>query len=223
MRTALAGLCFLALAAADDVTVSPRGNPSDYAAHGDAKTSVLAATIVPPDQVKKTLSAEISKQYIVVEVAIYPNSGQTFDVERLDFALKAGDRWVHTAEPRDPGDVWQGKNNPVSNHGITVTATSGVGVDREPDPVTGRPRTAAGTYEGVAVSNYPQPDPQPPPRKDPNQAAALDKARQMALPEGPVNKPVAGYLYFPQPRKKQSSYVLDYSRDDFSVDLTFPK
>lgn len=221
----LTGIFVASLAAADDPPVAPRAKPSDYPVHAATKSAVLAAAIVPPDQVKKMLSGELNKRYIVIEVAIYPNDGQTFNVDRLDFALRAGDQVLHPGEPRDPTDVWKGKNDPLGNQGPNVTAETGVIVDRSPDPVTGRQRTGVGTYEGVAVSNYPRPNPPapPPPRSNPNQTAAAEKAHDLALPQGITGKPAAGYLYFPRPRGKHDSLTLNHEGDDVSVDLKFPK
>lgn len=220
----LAGILLASLAAADDTTVSPRSKPADYPAHDSVKTAVLAAAIVPPDQVKKMFSNEAAKNYVVVEVAVYPQNGRSFDVDLLDFELKTADQMVRASEPRDIGTQWPSAKNPsIGSRGPNVTAETGVIVDRETDPVTGRPRTAVGTYQGVAVSNYPRPDNPPPQRTNPAQSDAEDKMRRMALPEGAAKAPVAGYLYFRHQKRKQDSFTLNYSNDDESIDLKFPK
>jgi hypothetical protein len=220
----LAGVLLASLAAADDTTVSPRPTPTDYPAHDSVKTAALAAAIIPPEQVKKMFSNETSKNYVVVEVAIYPQDGRSFDIDLLDFELKTGDQMVRASEPRDIGTMWPSAKNPsIGSRGPNVTAETGVIVDRETDPVTGRPRTSVGTYQGVAVSNYPRPDNPTPPRTNPAQSDIEDKMRRMALPEGPAKAPVAGYLYFRHQKRKQDSFALNYSNDDESIDLKFPK
>ncbi len=223
MNRAILLAAFLAtLAWADDSSVSPRPKPTDYPVHDSLKTAVLAAAIVPPEQVKKIFSAETAKTYVVVEVAVYPQAGSSLDVDLIDFALKSGDQVVRASEPRDIGTAWPSAKNPsIGNRGPNVTAETGVIVDRETDPITGRPRTSVGTYEGVAVSNYPRPDPPPSPSK--NSGDVDDKIRKMALPQGPAKSPVAGYVYFRYHARKQDSFTLNYTNDDGSLDLKFPK
>jgi hypothetical protein len=212
------------LAAADDTSVVPRPKPTDYPAHDSVKTAVLGASIVPPDQVKKMFSNDTAKQYVVVEVAVYPEAGRSFDVDLLDFELNTGDQMVRASEPRDIGTAWPSAKNPsIGSRGPNVTTESGVIVDRETDPVTGRPRTSVGTYQGVAVSNYPRPDPPPPQPTKSSHGDTDDKMRRLALPEGAAKAPVAGYLYFRHQKHKQDAYALNYTNDDGSVDLKFPK
>ncbi len=70
---------------AGDAGVPPRAS-TDYPAHGSVNAAVIAAAIVPSDQVAKMFSNEIGRQYVVVEVAIYPGNGQPFDVASSDSA-----------------------------------------------------------------------------------------------------------------------------------------
>jgi len=218
----LATLFLTSLAAADDTGVAPRAKPSDYPAHEKVKTTVLAAALVPADQAKKMFSSEISKAYIVVEVAVYPGAGQSFDVDRLDFSLNSSDQVLHASNPRDVANPWQDKHAGIPSRGPNVSGETGVEVAHGTDPVTGRPRTSVATYEGVAVSNYPA-DPAPPaPRGNSDQSAA-QKVRDMALGQGLTSKPVAGYLYFRYSGKKRDGLTLNYSNDDLSVDLKLPK
>jgi hypothetical protein len=218
----LAVTLLAALAWADDAPVSPRSNPSDYPAHDSLKTAAIAATIVPSEQVKKLFSADTAKAYVVVEVAVYPEAGNSLDVDLIDFALRTGEQVVRASEPRDIGTAWPSAKNPsIGSRGPNVTAETGVIVDRETDPITGRPRTSVGTYESVAVSNYPRNDPPPPPPS--KSSGDVDaKIRKMALPQGPAKAPVAGYLYFRYRARKQDSFTLNYTNDDGSIDLKFP-
>jgi hypothetical protein len=218
----LAVTLLAALAWADDAPVSPRSNPTDYPAHDSLKTAAIAATIVPPEQVKKLFSADTAKAYVVVEVAVYPEAGNSLDVDLIDFALRTGEQVVRASEPRDIGTAWPSAKNPsIGSRGPNVTAETGVIVDRETDPITGRPRTSVGTYESVAVSNYPRNDPPPPPPS--KSSGDVDaKIRKMALPQGPAKAPVAGYLYFRYRARKQDSFTLNYTNDDGSIDLKFP-
>jgi hypothetical protein len=218
----LAAIFLATLAVADDTPVPPRSAPSDYPAHDSLKTASIAAAIVPPEQVRKTFSAETAKTYVVVEVAVYPEPGSSLDVDIIDFALKTGDQVVRASEPHDIGTAWPSARNPsIGNPGPNVTTQTGVIVDRETDPVTGRPRTSVGTYESVAVSNYPRPDPPPPPPPK-NSGDVEAKIRRMALPQGPAKAPVAGYLYFRCHARKQDALTLNYTNDNGSLDLKLP-
>jgi hypothetical protein len=211
------------IAGGNDSGVPPRAKPSDYPVHEAAKTATLAAAIVPPDQVRKMFTDDVSKGYIVVEVAIYPENGRSFEVDLLDFSLKSGDRIIHADKPRDVSQPWPEKTGSVGNRGPAVTTETGVVYGRSNDPVNGR-RTTVGTYEGVGVSNYPRAD-DPAPSRKPDPSATEEAVRRKALPEGKTAVPVAGYLFFQQygRRKKTDAVVLNYSRDDESVDLHFPQ
>ena len=216
---------FAALAAADDSGVPPRGKAADYPAHQAVKTAELAAVVVSPDQVKRILSVEVAKAYIVVEVAVYPADGQKFDVDLLDYSLKVGDQIIHADKPDNVMIPWGNTSGPsIPNRGPNVTEDAGVIVARGTDPATGRPRTGVGTWEEVDVSNYPRPSDQPSQRK-PDQTALYNRIADRALPQGETAKPVAGYLYFPQYGKKRKNdpVALNYSRDEVSVDLKLPK
>ncbi len=162
---------------------------------------------------------------MVVEVAVYPEDGHSFDVDLLDFSLKVGDQVIHADKPRDVAIPWPEKTGPTSQRGPAVTTETGVIVARGTNPVTGRPQTTTGTWEGVAVSNDPRDRNPPPPSNKPDQSAAEARVRDRALPLGETRKAVAGYLYFPQYGKKHKgdAIALNYSKDDVSVDLHFPK
>lgn len=146
-------------------------------------------------------------------------------MDLLDFSLKVGDQVIHADKPRDVAIPWPEKTGPTSQRGPAVTTETGVIVARGTNPVTGRPQTTTGTWEGVAVSNDPRDRNPPPPSNKPDQSAAEARVRDRALPLGETRKAVAGYLYFPQYGKKHKgdAIALNYSKDNVSVDLHFPK
>lgn len=222
MRVVLMVLSVAVLATGDDTGIAPRRQASDYPAHDTLRSAVVAAAAIPQDQVKKMFSGEIAKKYIVVEVAVFPEAGQTFEVDNFDFSLKAGDRVLRTSDPGDVAELWTGYPDPVGRRGPSVSTESGVIVERGQDPITGRPRTSVGTYEGVAVSNYPQPTPPPRPPNS-RQIGLDDKLHKMALPQGPARKPVAGYLYFAMAGKQRAPLTLDCAKDDATVELQLQK
>jgi hypothetical protein len=55
---------------AADTGVPPRATRTDYPVHDRAAAAVIAAVVIPANQVTQMFSPDIAKQYIVVEVAI---------------------------------------------------------------------------------------------------------------------------------------------------------
>jgi len=215
-------LCICSLALCADTGITPRASSSDYPVHESAKTVTIAAAIVPPDQVKKMFSAAISDQYVVIEVAVYPQDGHTFNIDSHDFALRVAGRLTQAEKPRDVAP-WPEKRGPAANSPVDVTTETGVVYSRSSDPINGR-RQGVGTYSGVGVSNYPRPqDPQQNPSGSGRDPHVEEKVLDKALPEGETTKAVAGYLYFPQytKKKKTDAVELEYSKDDVSLNLLF--
>jgi hypothetical protein len=220
-------------AVASDDGLPPRRNASDYPVQQVPKTgaslAAVGAAIVPADQVRKMFSAEISHDYIVVEVAMYPADGKSFEADRYDFGLrisngsKGGDIVAHADSPSDvalpPFERRPDLGGPESK--INVTQEAGVAVAHTNDPYYGK-RTSVGTYEGTTVSNAPPPPSQQAPSGMDRRAIEV-KLRDKALPDGPTAKAVAGYLYFPASKKhKNDALELQYTKGDVELDLRFP-
>jgi hypothetical protein len=208
-----------------DSGVAPRSKSTDYPVHGNAQPPDghvdIGAIIVPPDQVRKMFSGDIAQNYIVVEVAMYPESN-SIDTSYYDFGLKIGDRFAHADSPADAALPWNEKG-PETKSGsspVHVTEDAGVVYSRSNDPYYGK-RTGVGTYEGTSVSNGPQQAPAP---SGPDRHAIEEKLRAKALPEGRTAKPVAGYLYFAQYSKKHKGDALElqYTKDGAELNLTLP-
>jgi hypothetical protein len=211
------------LAVAADTGVPPRNASTDYPAHGPADAATIAADIVPASQVAKMFSSAISKDYIVVEVAIYPDNGVPFDVKLSDFALRVGQRVGRADQPTEVGP-WQERRTPSRNLPVDITAETGVIYQRGSDPY-GRQQQGVGTYTGVAVSPAGQNAPPPPPNPKVDPQVVSDKVRRDALPEGQTKTAIAGYLYFSQyaKRRKSDPIELKYARDYVSVSLVLGK
>jgi hypothetical protein len=209
------------LAVAGDSGVSPRPNTADYAAHHTTDSVTMAASIVPADQVRKIFSPDIAKDYVVVECAFYPLNGHSVDVDRFGFSLKTGpDSVAHAETPRDVAAPWPEKRNPLDKS-ADVTTETGVYVARTSVPGYGH-QTETGAWQGVAVGDGDRRNAPPPP---PDRPGLEGKLRDRALPEGSTGVAVAGYLYFPRYAKKHKNDAteLNYSKDDLTLDLTFPK
>jgi len=211
---------------APDSGVSPRAKSSDYPVHGSVKTPagelVIGATIVPPDQVRKMFAADIAQDYIVVEVALYPE-GKSIETSYYDFGLKIGDRFAHADSPADAALPWneKGPETRSGNQKVYVGEEAGVVYSRTNDPYYGK-RSGVGTYEGTTVSNIPPPQSQAP--AGPDRRAIEERLREKALPEGRTAKPVAGYLYFPHYSKKRKGEALElqYTKDGAELNLSLP-
>jgi hypothetical protein len=223
-------LCIVGLAGAafaGDNGVPPRRNASEYPAHQTGKAgaslAAIGATIVPPDQVRKLFSSEISRDFIVVEVAMYPADGGSFEADRFDFGLKMGDRVAHAESAGGVAmpDANRGPDMRGPDPKINVEHEVGVVYSRTNDPYYGK-RSGVGVYEGTTVSNAPPLRSAPTPSSaDPR--AMEEKLRSKALPEGPTARPVAGYLYFPAKKRKGDAIELQYTKGDVELDLKFPK
>src|SRR5579862_5710043 len=96
----VAGIVF-SMAARAREGLTPRPSASDYAVQGQIDDVRIAAAIVAPKDVSKIFTSEIARDYIVVEVAVYPGA-PPFDVQSSDFALRVGER-IGRADP--PSDV----------------------------------------------------------------------------------------------------------------------
>src|ERR1700723_2656312 len=94
-------------------------------------------------------SPDIGKQYVVVEVAIYPQNGVPFDVRSSDFALRVGQRVGRADRPTEVVP-WPERRNSAGRSPVDVTTEAGVVYGRSDDPVFGR-RQTVGTYTGVGV------------------------------------------------------------------------
>jgi hypothetical protein len=213
---AIVGTCVAAAQA--NTGVHPRATPGDYDAAQQGKTVTYAASVLSADQVKHIFSIDISKSYLVFEVACYPlRSGQT-SVDPDDFLIRAGKKseFVHPADAVTVASVIQQKNTPrPASNGSAVYTSANVGYESGTDPYTGR--RVHGVYSGAGVGVGP-PDSAPPlppsPGSTPQDRAILEsQLSDKALPQGSFTAPVAGFLYFTlKAIKKKSSgiYELDY-------------
>ncbi len=219
----LAAICLLADDGPKGIPARPL--PSDYAAQAEWKSGAIGASIVPPKQVEHLFAFDISKTYLVFEVACYANDKEPLKVSREAFVIKvnaSGDA-IHHAEPDTVASAIQRQNQPpmpsVRNKNIGVGAE--VGYEHGVDPVTGR--RVNGVYTGAEVGvgadngRSSPPDPVAKPGgtyEDRRMLEAQLTAR--SLPDGPVDHAVAGYLFFRKSDLKiqpDKTYALEYLAD----------
>jgi len=204
LATLLIGTVVL-VSSAPNAGLPARGTPSAYPASGTDKGVTVGADAMDPDQVKGSFSTDLSN-YLVVEVAVYPNGNTPVDVSGMDFALFTEGRMVRPVEPRSVAGVNQRKVNSRKDD-IALYPTVGM--------TTGTWGTGVGVGVGIGPGGH---------RRGP---ASTDRDRrtmeleldEKGLQEGQATKPVAGYLYFPVgPSKKRSgSYELQYQTTDIDI------
>lgn len=209
----------------------PRATPADYAVTQQSKSATYAASLIPADQVKHLFAIDISKTYVVFEIACYPQSG-SISLDPTDFVIKSPkySEFVRPADATTVAAVMQDKNTPrpPSARSTDVYTEAGVGYETATDPATGRRVHGTYTEAGVGVGNGPNaPYPYPPrPGASPQDRMTLEQElAEKALPAGNVTSPVAGYLYFPASSLKKSngSYQLQYLGDPSGrVELQVP-
>jgi hypothetical protein len=206
------GLAVLPLfAQRTSTSLPPRSAPSDYAAHGNDKGVRVAAEVLSLDQVRNMFSTDLSN-YVVVEVAVWP-AGKSLDLSPIDFSLKAdSDRApIRPASPRTISGVIQRKGQSRRDD-IVLYPTVGV--------QTGTWGTGTAVGVGVGVGGG-APGPASTDQDRRTMELELD---EHGLPDAIVDKPVAGYLYFPvgSRNKKLTSAELLYESNAAKLQLTLP-
>jgi hypothetical protein len=237
MRTATALAATLLCGAAlwaDGPGVRPRLNAHAYPASAALGGGSVGAEALSKTEVRNSFAADLNKGYIVFEVSFYPGPAG-MKISPADFSLKLAqqDTPVRTSEPAVVARALEEKNAPkqISKGGVTVIPVATVGYESGIDNngingANGQRRSGVYTSVGVAVvgsvgaggSGYP---PGASNDRYSMEAELFDKS----LPEGPITKPTAGYLYFPAPKgklKNGATYELLYSGDTGSAKLAVP-
>jgi hypothetical protein len=212
--------------AAEAPGIKPRAELTDYPARHEAGAAAIGAELLAPDEVRARFVSELNRGYVVVEVAVYPRG--EVDLNHDDFILRVcGSQVLRPVGARTIAGVLQ-KSAPEPG-GVDLYPTVGVGYGTGPgyyDPVTGTRRgggwnTSVGVGVGVGGSG------QRPASTDADRKTMELELSEKALPEGAAAKPVAGYLYFPAPARKNGKTVtcdLEYNpaRGERQV-LTLPQ
>ena len=197
----------------------PHGGSVDYPAHDTVPGFSIGAAAVPADEVRKRFNTDLSRKgFIVIEVALYPETGLALDVSIDDFRLESSRALTpEMVEARLSGRKPAAPRNPkIPDIYTSVT----VGYETARDNANGG-RQRGGVYTatsvGVAMPGSDPPPPMPPGQPD----NTLYRLEDQALPEGRTAQPVAGYLYFPKTKKK-GPYELVYNGKTEQVKLTLP-
>ncbi len=227
------GLSTGLLLARDSGGIRPRPAASDYPAHQAAGGLTIAAAVVPADQVGKLFATDLNKAgYLVVEVAVYPDTGNEVDVQSRDFLLRAGSepatvRAVNAETIASRIDQKNAPKPPSIPGKVNVYTTTTIGYETGGyDPVTGQRRSGVYTGAGVGVGIGDPPVPPPPPgATGPGRDAIEQELADKGLPQAKTVDPVAGYLYFPKPtsgKGKSGPYHITYYGEHAQIRLTVP-
>lgn len=232
MRSSLFLLLLTCLLVADDAPqgVPARPAPSDYATRTQYQNATFAASIVPSKQVEHLFAFDISKSFLVFEVACYADSNAGLKISREAFVVKD----IHSAEPETVASAIERQNQPPmpSSHPLGLETSATVGVGHGPGGTyTGgsvTAETAGGRRDGGYPTSYPQ-DPKPGGTSEDRRMLA-SQLKVRAIPEGAVNHPVAGYIYFRKSdiKAQNGNYELQYLAEEegtgatHAVTLTVP-
>jgi hypothetical protein len=211
----------LAQARASDVygTV-PRAEASRYPANAQQGQLSIGAQLLNAEQIRRAFATELSRDFLVVEVAVFPGTGGSCDVSRSAFAIRAAGS-DSASRPMNPRNVAATAQRRASEgREVEVYPQVGIGYDsgRTYDPVTGQERRGGGVYTSAGVGVG----------VGPRGSASTEKDREVmeleltekGLPEGSTKNAVAGYLYFPFSEKKKSdSYQLECTLGGVKVAL----
>ncbi|HLY15892.1 MAG TPA: hypothetical protein VKR61_01650 [Bryobacteraceae bacterium] len=135
----------------------------------------------------------IARDYLVVEVALFPSNRESFAVTAARFALRFNGRKEAIA-PQSPEFMAASLRNPDWDSHPGAVASAGPVIFGAPTPrerFPGDPQARTGPPPPRA------PDDNPTGAEKAPRVAAEDLAVQNALPEGTHHGPVSGYLYFP--------------------------
>lgn len=203
--------------------VTARSKPEYYAVHVEAGGRTFAASLLSTDQVKHLFASDISRKYLVIEVACYPESGTSMEVRPDSFTADGRDNDI--VRPSDAMTVAarmeQKREEPKLPSEIgDVQTEANIGYETGTDPYSGR--RVHSTYEGVGVGVGNGSAPDRTPRSDPSSDWAHDmetlqhQLEDRGLPSGKFDHPVAGYLYYPIALVKKpgkEGYRLKYDGD----------
>jgi hypothetical protein len=241
-KVILVSLAAGALLAQGERGIRPRPSASDYPAHQNGASATVAAAMLTPEQIRKQFAVDLNHLgYVVVEVGLYPDPSKNVEVAARDFMMRvtpegttlrpvsASTIAAQLHKKEGPASSTKVPNSPVQvSTGTTIGYESG-GVYPNGQRRPGGVYTATGVGVGVGGPGQRPDDPRgTPPRpsaqgKDTDSLSVQVDLENQALPEGKIDQPVAGYLYFTKPvLKKKSSLDLTWYGPGEQVKVPLP-
>ena len=186
-----------ALLAAAQGTV-PLMRVTEYRSHVEVDGMGIGAAILNDAQTKQHFVSDLGRDYLVVEVGLYPKQGAELKIQPEQFVLHVSgqERAIRSENPKVIAASLQKTEG--SKRDIAIIPHAEVGYEsgrRGYDPTTGTyGRNTGGIYTstgvGVVVGEA---SPSANPRNEEVMALELS---EKGLPGGTFAKPVAGHLYF---------------------------
>jgi hypothetical protein len=196
MRYLLLFCCASLLAAQGTET---KRTAEEYEVHTQAKNFAIGAEFTV-HSFSRGEEMYLAKDFLVVEVAIYPAKGETFEIHDSDFTLRINGRQLLYDAP--PDLVVAARQHPEwkpPKDGLTAQAGGSIG---NAGATIGTAPVNANPFPGSQRPGTPQYPPVDIPRDNPSgiekePVDAGELLRQTALVEGPHHAAVSGFLYFP--------------------------
>lgn len=212
-------LVLVLLAAASVASSGPRGTvpkaaANRYPSHAEQDSVSVGAALLTSDEVRKTFVSEVNRCCVVVEVALYPPKDKPQSVSLDDFSVRV--MGSETAVKPSSAKVVAASIQKSAESQRDVTVSPSVGVGHESGTYGHGTYTEVGVAIGVSEpgshSGSSERD------RDTMQTELSEKG----LPEGTASAPVAGYLYFPLTKKKNTPLQLECALKGNKVVLTLP-
>ncbi|MBZ5500398.1 MAG: hypothetical protein LAP85_28725 [Acidobacteriia bacterium] len=175
----------------------PRGEVTAYPNHVEVEGVSLGVSVLKDAEVKQRFVTELGRDYLVVEVALYPKDGVDLKVEPDRFVLRTLDQERAMRSENPKVVVAALRKAEESKKEIILVPHVGVGYESGTgryDPATGTYRRTSGIYTSTGIDvmvGNPYPDPNPR-----NEEVMVLELSEKGLPAGTFQKPVAGHLYF---------------------------
>jgi hypothetical protein len=166
-----------------------------YKANCEIEGVGLGATWLKDLEVRQRFVTDLGRDFLVVEVALYPKSGADLQVQPERFGLRINDERVRRPENPKVIAAYLQKRE-ASKRDVVVVPVVGVGYESGRtvnDPATGTYRRPGGVYTSAGVLVGVEPSTDVNPKNEETMALELS---EKGLPSGTFNKPVGGHLYF---------------------------
>jgi hypothetical protein len=199
----------------------PKHKPDDYEVHAQARSAAIGAEFMV-HSFSRGEQSFLAKDYLVVEVAVFPPKGQTIAIENGNFSLRInGKKQMLTPQP--PTMVAAALQHPEWEQPRGLRPEIGGGVGNTGVMLGGPPRNQT-PFPGSNPPGSQLPQPTPIPRdnptgiqKEPVKADVL--LIETALVEGQHHWAFSGFLYFPFRGKISSIKTLELLYEDAVLKL----
>jgi hypothetical protein len=204
--------------------VKPRAKAHDYPAVKEQQNFTLGVAQLSVKQVRKVFVSNIGKEYVVIEVGVYPKSETKLSPR--NFVLRATDE-NDAIRPADPQAMASRINEKdQKGHDIDVYPVVGISYSSGPNPADPYYGTSRQRNNGVTTTSGVMVDVKgrnkDPKTGDADYKAMIAELLEKSLSDTTATKPVAGYLYFAISAGKNTHYQLEYQTSDGTVVIPLP-